>query len=265
MAFLHAWENGKIDSERPWRALKRVAVNYTPRSVFLTRPECLSLIEHCSPALQKLVMAALYSGCRVGELANLRVQDVGHQIFGIRVAAFKTGPARFVFLPDEGMAFFLSCCDGKSGSDLVLLSDRGKAWRRQHANLFRRAIQKAKLPKEFVFHGLRHTYASDLVRQGVPLDVIARQLGHADVRTVSSTYGHLSEHFRENQIRTKFSPLSAHQQAESSRRRNELDELWQSFQHDDWRDYAARTPSSRGPLQGRAKTSIEVSDTFGGR
>ena len=68
---------------------------------------------------------------------------------------------------DEGMAFFLQCCEDKSVRDHVFCSEMGKTWRRQHAALFKRAVSRAGLPAEFVFHGLRHTYASDLVRQGV--------------------------------------------------------------------------------------------------
>jgi integrase len=41
----------------------------------------------------------------------------------------------------------------------------------------------------------------------VPLEVVARQLGHADTRTVASTYGHLAERYREEMIRSRFSAL----------------------------------------------------------
>ena len=136
------------------------------------------------------------------------------------------------------MAFFLACCDGKSDRDPVLLSEMGLPWRRQHARLFREAVTRAGLPKQFVFHGLRHTYASDLVKRGVPLDIVAKQLGHANTITVSNTYGHLAEHFREEQIRSRFSPLSDELGREVSARRPELDALWQSVQTENWRDYA---------------------------
>lgn len=262
MAFQHAWDNAHISSERPWRCLKRISVNHSPRTIFLTREECGRLLNFCTPALRKLTLAGLYSGCRVGELSNLRVEDVGYQIFGIYIAAFKRSPARFVFLPDEGMAFFLNCCEGKTSRDYVFRSDMGKVWRKQHTSLFRRAVSNAKLPPEFVFHGLRHTYASDLVRQGVPLEVITRQLGHADVKTVSSTYGHLAEQFREEQIRTRFSPLSDEQQSEAACRKEQLDALWHSVQSDNWRSYGARRPSSQAIRQSRVQTSSEVIDAF---
>lgn len=262
MAFQNAWDDGNISSERPWRCIKRISVVHSPRIVFLTRDECQRLLAECTPTLRLLVLAALYTGCRVGELGDLRVEDVGHQIFGIRIAAFKKSPARFVFLPDEGMAFFLRCCEGKFGREHVLRSDKGKVWRKQHTALFRRAVARAKLPSDFVFHGLRHTYASDLVRQGVPLEVIARQLGHADVKTVSATYGHLAEQFREELIRTRFSPLSTEHQAEANIRRPQLDDLWLSTQTVDWRAYAAREPSGRQLRQSYVRTSREVLEAF---
>lgn len=262
MAFRHAWDNGRIETERPWRCLKRVPVVHSPRRDFLTRAECRELLKHSTPALRLLIQGALYSGCRVGELARLRVEDVGFQGYGIRVDAFKRSPARFVFLSDEGMAFFLSCCEGKAGRESVFLSDRGLAWRRQHTGLFRRAIAHAGLPSSFVFHGLRHTYASDLIRAGVPLEVVARQLGHADTRTVAQTYGHLAEHFREQQIREKFTSLGETQRHLASAKRTELEALWESVHGGDWRSYALVSQNDSRPLKSIVQTSSEVLKVF---
>lgn len=263
MAFRHAWDNSHIESERPWRCLHRVSITHSPRTIFLTREECSRLLDACTPALRKLVLGALYTGCRVGELGELRVEDVGRQGFGIRVAAFKRGAARFVFLPDEGMAFFLACCEGKQDSDRVFLSDMDKVWRRQHSNLFRRAVSEAGLPKAFVFHGLRHTYASDLVRSGVQLEIVAKQLGHANTITVSNTYGHLAEHFREEQIRTRFSPLSKLNRERALSERHTLERLWQTFQRSDWRDYAKVEVAGGQPRQAFSRAGPDVLKVFG--
>ena len=263
MAFQHAWDNGSIDSERPWRCLKRIQVTHSPRTIFLTRTECRRLLNACTPALRNLVMAGLYTGCRVGELARLRVEDVGFQGYGVRVDAFKRSPARFVFLPDEGMAFFLCCCEGKDPRNFVFTSDMNKTWKKQHSGFFRRAVSKAGLPSEFVFHGLRHTYASDLVRQGVPLEVVAKQLGHANTITVSNTYGHLAEQYRERQIRNRFSPLDDDQQREALRRKRQLDELWSSLQPNSWRDYATFAKKKSDPERSYVQTNISVLKAFG--
>lgn len=262
MAFKHAWDNAEIDSERPWRCLKRISVNHAPRTIFLDRSECQRLLKECTPALRNLVFAALYSGCRVGELGNLTVGDVGQQGFGLRISAFKRSPARFVFLPDEGMAFFLNLCSGKGSQDYVLTSDMGKPWRKQHTQLFRRAVARARLPRDLVFHGLRHTYASDLVRRGVPLDIVAKQLGHASSITVSNTYGHFAEQFREEQVRTRFSPLCDEQVTSAEVMKPELDQLWSNLQSDDWRDYARVDAGTLLPRQSYANPAREIAEYF---
>lgn len=208
MVFRYAWENGHLKSERSWKCLNRVSVSHQPRTIFLTRGECRRLLVSCAPPLRNLVTAALYTGCRVGELGGLRVEDVGNGGLGVYIKPFKRGSARFVFLPEEGMAFFLEACEGKKKDDHVLLSAKGVPWRRQHTLQFRTAVAKAGLPKEFVFHGLRHTYASDLIQGGATLDTVAKQLGHASTLTVMNTYGHLAAYVRERQVHRCFSVLS---------------------------------------------------------
>jgi hypothetical protein len=42
------------------------------------------------------------------------------------------------------------------------------------------------------FHALRHTWASLAVMGGVPLLVVAKNLGHVDTRMVEKHYGHLA-------------------------------------------------------------------------
>ena len=57
------------------------------------------------------------------------------------------------------------------------------------------------------FHGLRHTYASRLAMRGVPLAVIAAQLGHSDTRMVEKHYGHMSPSYVADTVRAAFGSL----------------------------------------------------------
>ena len=43
----------------------------------------------------------------------------------------------------------------------------------------------------FTAHMLRHSHATDMVRQGVPIEVVARLLTHRSSTTTSQTYVHL--------------------------------------------------------------------------
>jgi integrase len=51
------------------------------------------------------------------------------------------------------------------------------------------------------FHILRHSWASLAVMAGVPLLVVAKNLGHADTRMVEKHYGHLAPSYIADAIR----------------------------------------------------------------
>ena len=50
-------------------------------------------------------------------------------------------------------------------------------------------LDKAKLPTHFTPHGLRHTYASLLLAEGVDVHYVSDQLGHGSIEPTVSTYG----------------------------------------------------------------------------
>jgi integrase len=45
--------------------------------------------------------------------------------------------------------------------------------------------------RRFTIHQLRHTYATLLIKAGVPLPYISKQLGHSSIKITVDTYGHL--------------------------------------------------------------------------
>lgn len=49
------------------------------------------------------------------------------------------------------------------------------------------------VPETFTPHWCRHTHATALLLAGVPLHVVTRRLGHADVQTTMNLYGHVTE------------------------------------------------------------------------
>ncbi|WP_152491108.1 tyrosine-type recombinase/integrase [Roseovarius sp. THAF27] len=116
----------------------------------------------------------------------------------------------------------------------------------------------AELPSGFVFHGLRHTYASQLVQAGTPLIVVAQQLGHANTDTVSRTYGHLAPQIREVQVRTHFAALDRHFVERALLQKTELEALSRSLQGTDWRAYGRIDPTVSWPRSNFATTEPEI-------
>ena len=226
-----SWENGDVKSELYWRRLRRVPHADTPRQFFLTCAQAKRLIASSRPDLALLVQGALYTGCRVSELARLKARDVGGHVFGIYVEPMKSYRGRYVVLPNEGMTFFLNQVEALDDEELVFRMSSGRSWTGCHKHLFKEAVRRADLPKGFVFHGLRHTYASQLVQAGTPLAMVAKQLGHTNTDTVSRTYGHLCCDGLENEISRRFAPL---QTAMKDPRLQRLRETLQSKAEPHW-------------------------------
>jgi integrase len=53
-------------------------------------------------------------------------------------------------------------------------------------DMLKRQAAKAGLEKRVHPHGLRHTHAAELVREGVPVNVIRDQLGHASLASLTA-------------------------------------------------------------------------------
>ena len=52
-------------------------------------------------------------------------------------------------------------------------------------------VRLAKLPEGLSFHSLRHTYISWMIMAGVPVPVVQKLAGHADLKTTMG-YVHLA-------------------------------------------------------------------------
>ena len=76
-------------------------------------------------------------------------------------------------------------------SDIVFASNVGTYWRpRNMARTFVGVVKRAKL-SDVTFHTLRHTCASLMAKQGVPVTSISAQLGHANASITQSIYSHV--------------------------------------------------------------------------
>ena len=65
----------------------------------------------------------------------------------------------------------------------------------------RAACARARIIPAVSFHALRHTWGSLAAMNGVPLMVVAKNLGHADTRMVEKHYGHLAPSYVADAIR----------------------------------------------------------------
>lgn len=69
------------------------------------------------------------------------------------------------------------------------------------------ACKAARITPAIRFHDLRHTHGSTLAMKGMPLPVIAAQLGHSDTRMTDKPYAHPSPSYVAETIRANFQDL----------------------------------------------------------
>jgi integrase len=184
---------GKVASDIEWRRVRPSEGVDAARVRYLTIEEARRLINASEGAFRRLVQAALATGMRYGELTRLTVGDFNPDSGSVLVYRSKSGKPRHVALTDEGAGLFEHWCAGRGGGELIFRTDRGQPWSRSmQGEPMREACKRAKIEPRISFHGLRHTHASLSVMAGVPLMVVAQNLGHRDTRMCERHYAHLA-------------------------------------------------------------------------
>jgi integrase len=201
-ALNHAFHDGKIESDVAWRRVKPFKQVEAARVRYLSIVEAKRLMNACEAEFRPLVQAALQTGCRYGELGRLMVRDYNPDSGTLAVRKSKGGKPRHVVLTDEGDKLLAAMTAGRAGTELILPRVDGQPWGESHQNRrMQKACEQARINPPTSFNVLRHTWASHAVMGGMPLMVVARNLGHADTRMVERHYGHLAPSFVADAVR----------------------------------------------------------------
>lgn len=201
-ALNHAFTHDRASSDAAWRKVKPFKEADAAIVRYLKADEWQRLINACEPDFRDLVRGALLSGCRYGELTRMTAADFNRDAGTITVRLSKAGKARHVVLNDEGRGLFEALTAGRAPRELVFKRADGEPWGPSHqARPIAEASRRAKIEPPATFHILRHSYASALATKGVPMGVIAGQLGHADTRMTERHYAHLSPSYVADTIR----------------------------------------------------------------
>lgn len=182
--------------------------------VLLTYADADALLEATPEHWRALVMTLLLSGIRWGEATALTVGALDPATNSARIhtawkqSGKKGGPKsrrgrRTVTMRAEVFAAMAPHIEGKGPDDLVFTATRGGRVRSGNFwnNVWSKVVTQVEpvIGKSPRVHDLRHTYASWAIKEGHPLPVIQRQMGHEKIGTTVDTYGHLA--------RADFDPL----------------------------------------------------------
>ena len=199
-----AFQNRKIPSDDAWSRVKSFRKVDGVRDRFLSEEELVRLVNVAEPGFRELLSGGIHTGCRYGELVGLKVKEVNTQNQSIFISDSKSGDPRHVPLTAEGTKFFVSMIAGRKPEELVFLHSNGTPWKQSdNQRPMVRACKAAEIEYLSFYEASRHSYAANMIRQGVSLEVIAKAMGHADSRMVIKHYGHLSPDFIGKEIREK--------------------------------------------------------------
>jgi integrase len=130
----------------------------------------------------------LFTGCRKGEILRLRWDEVSDNTLSLIDS--KTG-ARTVWLGDEAQGVLARQSHWRGRSEFVFPCPWDGKRPFENIYVFWRGLKKEARLDDVRLHDLRHSFASEAVRQGIPLPVISKLLGHSSL-TMTMRYTHLS-------------------------------------------------------------------------
>lgn len=182
--FYRAMDWGLADSN-PVKGVRRLR-EPPGRMKILSPDEAKKLLDACGPGLRPIVILALHTGMRRGEILGLKWGDVDFNRGVILVRRSKNGESREIPMTK-------TLREALSGlprvSDTVFTSSKGGPYR-SIRNAFNRAVREAGFAG-LRFHDLRHVFASNLRMGGADLFLLQELLGHKTL-AMTMRYAHIT-------------------------------------------------------------------------
>jgi integrase len=189
------WDEAK---DNPVKRVKFFRVN-NARTRYLTEEEIFRLIDACDGQLKSIILLALHTGMRRGEIFRLKWSDVDFRSGNIIVTLSKNGECRKIPM-NETADNVLRELKKEAASEFVFRNRYNENEPpKDIKTAFNNAVKKAGI-ENFRFHDLRHTFASHLVMNGVDLKTVQEFLGHKTF-IMTLRYSHLSPAHRREAIK----------------------------------------------------------------
>lgn len=182
------WEMIDEDSSKRVRRVKNLKESNS-RLRYLSKEDCQLLIDSCLPHLRPIVITALNTGMRKEEILSLEWDKHIDLVHGfILLDVTKNGDRREVPI-NNTVRNVLENSIRRIDSLYVFIDKDGNRYK-DVSRSFKSACRKGSI-KDFRFHDLRHTFASQLIMSGADLTTVRELLGHKTL-TMTLRYAHLA-------------------------------------------------------------------------
>jgi site-specific recombinase XerD len=192
-AFFNVLVRWQMVKQNPCNNVKRIRIDDTIRA-YLSREELTTILAATGKTqLHAIILFAVLTGLRRGEILNLTWDDIyleKRKIIIRSTSTFRTKTGKLRTLPiGSELHKLLDGMPDKRG--LLFKGEGGKSLRSEFVSKqFKKAVIRCKLNPKLHFHSLRHTFGSYLVEQGVSLYHVQQLMGHSSP-FVTQIYAHL--------------------------------------------------------------------------
>lgn len=191
-----------------WDYITEFRIKYHPlkgetkRLRYLTEEECIKLINVAREPLRSMIIIALHTGMRKGEILGLRWEDIDFKNRVIHLEKTKNHERRDIHMNETVYQTLLRLKTAPQVSlKWVFVNPKtGERFERCYPKReFQQVCKKAGI-EDFHFHDLRHTFASHLVMRGVDIKTVQELLGHKKIE-MTLRYSHLAESHKAEAVR----------------------------------------------------------------
>ena len=154
----------------------------------LSKHDERKLLEAAAPHIRAIIVCALETGMRLGEILGLKWENVDLQVGLITVTKTKTGKKRIIPINDRLRQVLRDRIKRGIAAPVFWLKD-GKRLTDIKTG-YKAALRRAGLTeRKYRFHDLRHTFATRKIQKGVDPFTVQELLGHASI-TTTQRYAH---------------------------------------------------------------------------
>jgi integrase len=169
-------------AQNPMSKIKLFSEKDNLKERILSREEEQRLLEKSPLYLRPILIVALNTGMRRGEILNLRWDQIDLEARRIRVEVTKNGRVRYVDINSVLLAMLQDHKSSNGQNSHVFVNSKTGSPFADVKKSFNATCKKAGI-NQLRFHDLRHTFASRLVENGVDLITVKDLLGHRSVKT----------------------------------------------------------------------------------
>jgi site-specific recombinase XerD len=181
--------------QRPWPTLKFLRARPSYKlPVVLDRGEAQRVIGLIRCPAVRMCATLMYScGLRISEALGLEVRDIDSARMVVVVRAGKGNKDRHVPLPQRTLELLRDYWRAYRPKTCLLVTQEGRPLNHDRVRYYlKRAVKRSGTGKRISCHTLRHSYATNLMEQGLDVRVIQGLLGHRSLKT-TTLYLHMTQ------------------------------------------------------------------------